>query len=163
MVDSFDSNADRCSTRNINGSNVTYFVPGLILLCISLVLIIFLRRSRYLASKGVSSSSFVLYLPIYYYTMWYVIALTIVIALQDIIGNKVHDAYYISFKFGLTRLVVDGLAVFLMHNGVVLKSIRNGLMVGCIVALGSVFFRIAAYLASSWQVYRLTPHPALFT
>jgi hypothetical protein len=92
-------------------------------------------------------SSYALYIPVYYHVMTYIVAVSLVVGAVDMSDLIVRNPFYLSLKFGAYRLVLDGLATFLMHNGVGVRPVRNSLGAGALSAAAVTFLPVLAYLS----------------
>ena len=127
----FSENTNECAENiTIGSAPLIYFLSGFFIICIQLFLLGMLKRSRHMASKGDRNASFVLVLPIYYLTVLYTIVVGIFVGIDDMVGFSIHNLYAFTVKWGLYRVVSEGLAVFLMHNGVGARSVNNAIIAG---------------------------------
>lgn len=152
----FSENTNECAENiTIGRAPLIYFVSGFLIICIQVFLLAMLKRSRHLASKGDRNASFVLVLPIYYLTVLYTIIVGIFVGIDDMMGFSIHNLYAFTIKWGLYRVVSEGLAAFLMHNGVGMRSVKNALVAGVTWSLVSTLTPLVFHAVYGWDAYFL--------
>jgi hypothetical protein len=107
---------------------------------------IFVKRYRYLASKGNAKASELLVLPIYNLVFLYALACGFIVGLDNVTGYWVNSLYIFSVKWILIRTCAEGIAFFFMHSGVGYKALRRSLLSSLSWSVISTMIPIALYV-----------------
>jgi hypothetical protein len=94
-----------------------------------------------------------LVLPLYTVPMSYVLVVGSTVGFANLLGVFSTSQPVATAKWFLYRIVTDGLAVFLMHNGIGVRALRNALGAGLFVAFMSAYVPLSIYYAVSEDAY----------
>jgi hypothetical protein len=144
---------ETCRGFSIGHSPILYFVSGILLILVQIILLAVLKRSRYLASKGDKRASSSLVLPIYYLIVLYMAVIGIIVGISHIIGYVVTSADAITIKWFVYRICAESLAVFLMHTGIGWQPMKRSLIIGGSWAFISSFIPYIVYRISGVRNY----------
>lgn len=118
------------NSSKVGETPLAYFAVGIIELCFLLLLYGMIKRSRNLASRGVRLAANLLVLPIYQNVLEYILFVGALVCVINIFNIHPTNIYVVCGKWFLYRTVAEGLAVFLMHNGVGSRALYNSLLAG---------------------------------
>ena len=148
-------NSENCSgVPAVGYSSMPYFICGTVATIFLLYVAWNLYVTRNTVRRGMKSIDVIL--PMYQFPVWYVITVGIIIGITNIIGIQQEQIYTSIVKWGLYRVAVDGLAVFLMHNGIGMRALRHAVIGGLFwstVTSGTILF---AYFESGYKAYSYT-------
>ena len=130
----------------IGNAPVPYFVCGVIAILGLVQLGSTLYKSDNTVMRGLKSIDLIL--PVYVIPVWYVLTIGIIVGVSNIIGLLTTEVYTSIIKWGLYRFVAEGLAVFLMHNGIGERALRNAVLAGA--AWGIISSGAILYMQDMW-------------
>ena len=117
-----------CTDTVIGFSPLPYFVFGCATVVGLSAVAISLYRSGNTTRRGLKNIDVIL--PVYKNAVYYVLIVGIIVGGTNIAGFLVTEVYSSLIKWFLYRFVTDGLAVFLMHNGIGVRALNNSLLSG---------------------------------
>jgi hypothetical protein len=131
-----------------------YFVAGLLsticLICIAWRLF---RDDNTIYRGGMKSIDWIL--PIYIVPSTYVMVVGILFGMANVFGLLQLDLTCSIAKWFFYRFVNDGLAVFLMHNGIGQRAYDNAIVLGFAWSLSSSVLSVLTYKLQGYQSYYL--------
>ena len=130
-------------------------ILGISQVSVILALGIYIKRSRYLASIGNKNASDVLVLPIYNLVFIYALIASLLVAADNILAFDSESVYIISVKWILYRSCAEGVAFFLMHNGVGHKSLMNSIIYAVTWSIFTTIIPLTAYFFAGESAYFL--------
>jgi len=150
----YSENSDSCANGvSILSTPIIYFISGFLVFMVQIFLISMLKRSRYLASRGDRKASNILVIPIYYIAVVYLVAIGVLVGIDDMLGYYDAKVFMMCIKWGLYRLCSETLAVFLMHNGVGVKVFHRSLFFGSLWATFSTIVPLVLFATLGWGRY----------
>lgn len=138
---------------DVGHSPFPYFLMGILELIFLLLLYIFIKRSRHLASRGFRGASNLLVLPLYHLIIQYILLIGLFVCIVNIFGIYEKSPVIIAIKWFCYRTCAEGVAVLFMHNGVGFKALRNSMIVGSTWGLFSSVFPLLVYLSLGFDSY----------
>lgn len=146
----------RCGGTNIGKSPLLFFISGILLILVQLLLLATLKGSRYLASRGDRRASSALVLPIYYLTVLYMVGFGILVGILHIVGELSDSVQAITLKWFIYRVCAESLSIFLMHSGVGYYPLMRSLAIGSSWAFISSFVPFVVFTIFGLQAYLIT-------
>lgn len=132
-------------------SPVVTFLFGLIELLSMVVLILVAKMRCCIVNKQKGGVTAVL--PIYYFAMFYTIALGIILGVSSLIGINPLFIFAQNIFWILSRSCSEGLSVFLLHNGIGYKAMRTSILLGVSWGIFSGITPMIVFLLSSNRRY----------
>ena len=144
------------SVRVLGESPLPYLVTGIAsLLALAVVVRTIWRNNNNVSRPG--SKAVDIILPLYAIPVAYVVVVASAVGFANILGVSPATVPAATIKWFLYRVPSDGLACFLMHNGIGLRALRNAVAFGLVVASVGAFVPLAVFfLAASLQAYAAT-------
>jgi len=140
------------SVRVIGMSPVPYLVSGVLCIAaLSWVVVVIWRNNNDTSRPG--SKAIDLILPLYTVPVAYVVIVASTVGFANILGIYPTSLPIATIKWFLYRVPADGLACFLMHNGIGVRALRNAVTFGLVVAFLSGFVPLLIYFAVSMEAY----------
>ena len=109
------------------------------------VLYIYIKINRKLASNGDKNATMNLVLPIYYLVFNYTLLAGTLVATDNVLNILYGDIYMFSAKYFLYRWVAEGLAFFLMHNGVGERAFKRSLLLSFLWSIVSTSIQVIVF------------------
>jgi hypothetical protein len=146
---------ENCSSLlSVGYSPMPYFLCGTIGTSLLLYVAWSLYTSRNTIQRGMKSIDVIL--PMYQIPVWYVLLVGIFIGITNILGILTAEIYTSIVKWGMYRVVVDGLAVFLMHNGIGRRALKNAIVGGVLWSLLTSGLILTIYYQWGYVAYSIT-------
>ena len=111
----------------------------------------YLENTARLGSKSIN-----LILPIYTIPVAYVVVVGITVGFTNIMGMYSTSIAIAAAKWLLFRVAADGLAIFLLHNGIGLRALQRSLLLGTLWAVFSASVPLLLYFSLSIEAYSKT-------
>jgi len=143
------------NTTTVGDTPMPYFVVGIIELFFLILLYGIIKRSRYLASKGVRLAANLLVLPIYQSILEYILFVGALVCIINIFNIHPTNVYIVCVKWFLYRTVAEGLAVNFMHNGVGSRALWNSVLAGVSWGVVSSVLPTVVFVMLGFQSYAI--------
>ncbi len=127
-------------------SPLPYFVFGVTTVFGLGIVAVFLYQSGNTTRLGLKNIDYIL--PVYKNALYYVLTVGILVGMTNIVGIVVTDVYSSLIKWFLYRFITDGLAVFLMHNGIGVRALQNAMLSGFMYVIMAILTVIFTWLSA---------------
>jgi len=143
---------DCMSIRVLGVSPIPYLVSGLVsLVALGYVVSVIWRNNSDVVKPG--SKALDLILPLYTVPVAYIIIVASTVGFANILGIYPTSLPIATMKWFLYRIPADGIACFLMHNGIGIRALRNSVTFSLVVGSLSSFLPLTLYYVSSSHAY----------
>lgn len=134
----------------VGNAEVPYFIFGVVELVTMAILLVYLVYPKFSNARNRPAP---LVLPIYYMTVLFTVFVGICTGLISVIGVLQENVYFRVVKWFLYRLVADGLAIFLLHNGVGQKALKHAFWGALLWSTTSSISQILLYTFLGYEYY----------